>query len=70
MIKFLVAGIIAMSATSTTPEVNWEKITTDFSQWTYYSQKETKKLQKTEHCFVWRPVEAPKYVKIPAKDKK
>ena len=33
--------------------VNWGKITTDFSHWSYHSQKEVKKLQKTEHCFVW-----------------
>ena len=61
MIKFLAAGIIILSLSAsskaTGPEVNWKDITTDFSHWSYYSQKETKELQKTEHCFVWRSID-------------
>ena len=68
MIKFLAAGIIVFSLSS--PEVNWKDITTDFSHWSYHSQKETKELQKTEHCFVWRPVGIPVPVKTPKKSKK
>ena len=34
------------------------------------SQKETKELQKTEHCFVWRPVDVPVPAKAPKKSKK
>jgi len=60
MIKFLAAGIIALSLSAppsmASPEVNWKDITTDFSHWSYHSQKETKELQKTGHCFVWRPI--------------
>ena len=52
MVKFMMAGIIVLSMSST--EVNWKEITTDFSHWSYHSQQEVKKLQKTEHCFVWR----------------
>ena len=68
MMKFLAAGIIVLSLSA--PEVNWKDITTDFSHWSYHSQKETKELQKTEHCFVWRPVDAPVPVKAPKKAKK
>jgi hypothetical protein len=69
MIKFLAAGFIAFSL-HTAPEVNWQEITTDFSHWSYHSQKETKDLQKTGHCFVWRPVDLPVHVKTPKKSKK
>ena len=65
MIKFLAAGIIVLSLSG--PEVNWKDITTDFSHWSYHSQKETKELQKTEHCFVWRPVDIPRPAKVPQK---
>ena len=68
MIKFLAAGFIVLSLSA--PEVNWQEITTDFSHWSYHSQKETKELQKTEHCFVWRPVDVPVLVKTPKKSKK
>jgi hypothetical protein len=68
MIKFLAAGLITLSLSA--PEVNWKEITTDFSHWSYYSQKEVKELQKTEHCFVWRSVDAPVLVKTHKKDKK
>ena len=51
MTELIVAGVLVFSMA--TP-VNWGKITTDFSHWSYHSQKEVKKLQKTEHCFVWR----------------
>ena len=50
MTELIVAGVLVFSMA--TP-VNWGKITTDFSHWSYHSQKEVKKLQKAEHCFVW-----------------
>ena len=65
--KLMMAGIIVLSMSST--EVNWKEITTDFSHWSYHSQKEVKKLQKTEHCFVWRPEGITKYT-IPKKKAK
>ena len=64
MVKFMMAGIIAFSMSST--EINWKEITTDFSHWSYHSHKEVKQLQKTEHCFVWLPEGEAKYV-IPQK---
>ena len=64
MVKFMMAGIIAFSMSST--EVNWKEITTDFSHWSYHSHKEAKQLQKTEHCFVWLPEGGVKYT-IPQK---
>ena len=64
MVKFMMVGIIVLSVSST--EVNWKEITTDFSHWSYHSQKEVKKLQKTEHCFVWLPEGGVKYT-IPQK---
>ena len=68
MIKFLAAGLITLSLSA--PPVDWKEITTDFSHWSYYSQKETKELQKAGHCFVWRPIDVPVFVKTPKKDKK
>ena len=67
MVKFMMAGIIVLSMSST--EVNWKEITTDFSHWSYHSQKEVKKLQKTEHCFVWRDQGVTKYT-VPQKKAK
>ena len=67
MVKLMMAGIIVLSMSST--EVDWKEITTDFSHWSYHSQKEVKKLQKTEHCFVWRPEDGDKYT-IPKKKAK
>jgi len=68
MIKFMMAGIVVLGMSST--EVNWKEITTDFSHWSYHSQKEVKRIQKTEHCFVWHPVGADKYTTPQKKDKK
>ena len=64
MVKFMMAVIIAFCMSST--EVNWKEITTDFSHWSYYSQKEVKQFQGTEHCFVWRSEGGAKYT-IPQK---
>ena len=66
--KLMMAGIIVLSMSST--EVNWKEITTDFSHWSYHSQAEVKKLQKTEHCFVWRAQGVNKYTTHPKKAKK
>ena len=68
MVKFMMAGIIAFSMSST--EVNWKEITTDFSHWSYHSHKEAKQLQKTEHCFVWHEEGDDKYTIPQKKDKK
>ena len=68
MIKFMMAGIIVLSMSST--EVNWKEITTDFSHWSYHSEKKVKQIQKTEHCFVWHPEVADKYITPQKKDKK
>ena len=67
MVKFMMAGIIAFSMSST--EVNWKEITADFSHWSYHSQKEVKQLQETEHCFVWHQEGEAKYT-IPQKKAK
>jgi len=67
MVKFMMAGILAFGLSS--GEVNWKEITTDFSHWSYHSQKEVKRLQKTEHCFVWLPEGGAKHT-IPQKKAK
>jgi hypothetical protein len=67
MIKILAAGILAMGLSA--PQVDWKEITTDFSHWSYYSQKDVRKLKKVENCFVWIPEGNIKYT-IPKKDKK
>ena len=67
MIKILAAGILAMGLS--TPHVDWKEITTDFSHWSYYSQKDVRKLKKVENCFVWVPEGNIKYT-TPQKDKK
>ena len=68
MIKFMMAGIIVLSMSST--EVNWKEITTDYSHWSYHSEKKVKQIQKTEHCFVWHPEGTTKHTITQKKDKK
>jgi|TARA_R110000822_G_scaffold117432_1_gene249648 hypothetical protein len=68
MINILTAGILAMSLSA--PQVDWTEITTDFSHWSYYSQKDMREYKKIENCFVWVPESSLEYTILQKKDKK